>query len=140
MFEHRWVDISIGLKAEFTASFSSVMIQQYAEISGDHNPLHIDPNYARAQGYDDCVVFGMMTSSLYSQLVGMYLPGKFALLQGMNVDFHGPCYAGDKLLITGEVSHLDESFHRFEIRARVSRIADNRLISKAKIRVGFHAE
>ncbi len=140
MNEYRWSDIALGLKAEFTASFTPEMMRQYAEISGDYNPLHVDPEYARSHGYKDGVVFGMMTSSLYSQLVGMFLPGKFALLQGMDIDFNGPCYAEDKLLVTGDVSYMNEPFRRFEIRARIRRIEDNKLISKATIRVGFHGD
>jgi 3-hydroxybutyryl-CoA dehydratase len=138
MTEYRWSDIVLGLEAEFTASFTLQMVRFFAEISGDYNILHVDADYARAQGYKDVVVFGMMTASLYSRLVGMYLPGKFALLQGIDVDFNDACHPGDELFVKGAVSFISDAYQRFEIRARIRRLSDNKLLSKATIRVGFH--
>ena len=137
MNEYRWEDISLGMKAQFEASFTDEMIQQYAAISGDRNPLHVDAFYARDHGFPGPVVFGMMTSSLYSQLAGMYLPGKYALLQGIDIDFNAPAFAGETVSVSGEVVYLTEAYRRFEIRARI-RKPEGKLISKATIRVGFH--
>jgi len=139
MNTYRWEDMQVGLKQSFQASFTTEMMDQYAEISGDTNPLHMDVVYATANGFAGRVVFGLMTSSLYSRLVGMYLPGKYALLQGLDIDFNSPCYAGDVLSVEGQVSYINEAFRRFEIRARI-RDTDGKLISKATIRVGFHGE
>jgi 3-hydroxybutyryl-CoA dehydratase len=80
----------------------------------------------------------MLTSSLYSQLVGVYLPGKYALLGGIDIDFHSPCFAGDKLEVQGEIVFLLDAYHRMEIKASI-RNAGRKLVSKATIRVGLHA-
>jgi hypothetical protein len=80
----------------------------------------------------------MITSSLYSQLVGVYLPGKFALLEGIDLDFNASVFAGDKLICAGEIVFMSESFRRMEIKARI-RKEDRKLVSKALIRVGLHA-
>jgi len=135
--EYRWEEIQIGLKAEFEASFTEEMMQSFAQISGDYNPLHVDAEYAFGHGYMGPVVFGMMTSSLYSRLAGMYLPGKYALLHGIDIDFNNAVFAGDRLIVHGEVSYLTEAYRRFEVRAKI-RKTDGRLVSKATIRVGFH--
>lgn len=139
MNEYRWDDMALGLKAEFDASFTAAMMQEFATLSGDVNPLHVDAKYARSQGFDDAVVFGLLVSSLYSRLVGVYLPGKYALLQGIDIDFNVPSFPGQILRVEGEVSYLNEAYHRFEVRARI-RNAERRTVSKATIRVGFHGE
>ena len=82
MNEYRWEELALGLKHEFEATFTEEMARSFAEISGDVNPLHVDRDYAVSAGFSGLVLFGMMTSSLYSKLVGVYLPGKYALLQG----------------------------------------------------------
>jgi 3-hydroxybutyryl-CoA dehydratase len=137
MKEYTWEDIHLGLKHGFEASFTDEMVRQYAHLSGDYNPLHVDAAYAASQGFPAPVIFGLMTSSLYSQLAGMYLPGKLALLQGIDIDFNSPCFSGDRLLVAGEVSFMSEAYRRFEVRAKI-RKADRKLVSKATIRVGFH--
>ena len=75
MNEYRWADLRIGLKHDFTATFSAADAIAFANLSGDVNPLHTDAAYAEAAGFPRPVLFGRMTSSLYSPLVGIYLPG-----------------------------------------------------------------
>ena len=128
----------LGLKHTFEASFTTAMMEQFAALSGDFNPLHTNRSYAQALGFPSPVVFGMMSSALYSRLVGMYMPGQFALLQGIDVDFSAPCYVDQELHVEGEVSYLNEAYRRFEIRGRIRAAVDRKTISKCTIRVGFH--
>ncbi len=138
MNTYRWEELSVGMKHDFSATFTEDMAHKFAEISGDVNPLHVDCEYACAAGFSAPVLFGMLTSSLYSQLVGVYLPGKFALLEGIDLDFNSPAFAGEKLTVRGEITFMSESFRRMEIKATI-RKEDRKLVSKARIRVGMHA-
>ena len=135
--EYRWSDLYIGLRHEFEGTFSAEQATAFAALSGDMNPLHVDQAYAIGAGFSGPVLFGMLTSSLYSRLVGVYLPGKFALLQGIRIDFSSPCYVGDHLYVVGEVVFLSEAYQRLEIKATI-RKDDDRLVSKALIKAGFH--
>jgi 3-hydroxybutyryl-CoA dehydratase len=137
MKEYKWSDLYIGMKHEFVATFSAEDATSFATISGDHNPLHTDAQYAQAAGFQEAVLFGMMTSSLYSQLVGVHLPGKYALLQGIDIDFNAPAFAGEALTVAGEIVFMNEAYRRFEIKATI-RNPSRKLVSKAIIRVGFH--
>ena len=83
MTEYRWSDLTVGLSAQFEVQITESMIEAFAEISGDRNPMHLDEQFATAAGFPGRVVYGLLTSSFYSQLVGMYLPGKHALLHGI---------------------------------------------------------
>ena len=98
--------------------------------------MHFDAAYAQRAGFRDRVAYGMLTSTLYSRLVGMYLPGELCLLHGIQIDMISPAFVGDSLVVEGEVVHLSEAFRRIELRASVSR-DDGQVISKAKIRVGL---
>jgi acyl dehydratase len=137
MNEYKWSDLHIGLKQQFDATFSKEDALSFAALSGDTNPLHVDKEYAATAGFPGLVLFGMLTSALYSRLVGVYLPGKFALLQGIDIDFSSPCHAGDQLHVVGEIVFMNEAYQRFEIKATI-RKTGNKLVSKAIIRVGFH--
>lgn len=137
MKEYRWEDLHLGLKHEFEAAFAAEDAAAFAALSGDVNPLHVDAEYARAAGFPGPVLFGMLTSALYSRLVGIYLPGKYALLQGIDIDFSSPCHAGDLLRVEGEIIFLSDAFRRLEIKASI-RKEGRKLVSKAIIRAGFH--
>ncbi len=136
MKEYRWEDLRIGLEHDFEVTLTAEMIETFAALSGDTNPLHVDAAYAVAQGFPGPVAFGMLTASFYSRLVGVYLPGRFALLHGMDLHFVSPAHAGDLLLVSGQISFLNDAYHQAEIKARIRRA--DKVISKAKIRVGLH--
>lgn len=139
MNEYRLGDCTVGMKQEFNATFTVEDAAAFARISGDVNPLHVDEAYARSAGYASPVLFGMLTSSLYSRLVGVSLPGKFVLLHGIDIDFSSPCHANEPLHVAGEVVFVSEALKRVEIKASIRR-SDRKLISKATIRVGFHVD
>ena len=135
--EYKFEDLHVGLKHSFQARFTDEDAAAFAKLSGDINPLHVDAAYAQAAGFPGPVLFGLMTSSLYSKLVGVYLPGKYALLQGLDIDFSSPVHAGDLLLVEGEIIFLSDAFKRLEIKATIRR-ENRKLVSKATIRAGFH--
>jgi 3-hydroxybutyryl-CoA dehydratase len=137
MNDYRWEDLSLGMRVQFEVPLTEDMMTVFAAISGDLNPLHLDEAYARQNGFPGRVAFGMLTSSLYSRLVGMYLPGKRALLQGIDVEFKRPAHIGDVLTVSGEVTYLNEAYRRVELKGQIVNPA-GKLISTAKIRVGVH--
>lgn len=122
-------------KSSFQVTVTSEMMDKFLAISGDNNPMHIDADYAKSKGYQDRLVYGMMTASFYSTLVGVYLPGKYCLLQEIETSFYNPVYIGDILTIKGKVTEKNEVLRRFEISAKIVNQAGSR-ISKAKIKVG----
>ncbi|HEX7838909.1 MAG TPA: MaoC family dehydratase [Kofleriaceae bacterium] len=137
MNECRWADLALGMSARFTAVITDEAMQRFAEISGDVNPLHVDDAFARSRGFPGRVAFGLLTSSFYSTLVGMYLPGRWALLHGLDIEMKAPAFVGDRLTISGEITHLTEAYKRLEIKASIVN-AQGKTISKAKIRAGVH--
>jgi len=137
MNDYRWADLSVGLSAEFEVELTGGMMEQFAGISGDYNPLHMDDQFARDSAFSGRVAFGLLTSAFYSRLVGMHLPGKRALLHGIDIEFKSPAFPGDRLTVAGQVSFLNDAYHRLELKARILNQA-GKVISKATIRAGLH--
>ena len=121
--------------ASFEVTVTSEMMDQFLAISGDINPMHIDSDYAKSNGYDGKLVYGMMTASFYSTLVGVYLPGKYCILQELETSFYNPVYIGDVLTIKGVATEKNAVLRRIEITAKIVNRSGKR-ISKAKIMVG----
>lgn len=135
MKNYKWNDLQIGISESFQVVITEEMFQQFTNLTGDRNPLHIDKKYAQARGYQDKVVYGMLTASFYSTLAGMYLPGKYCVLQECNVSFHKPVFAGDMLSVMGKVVELHDVFHRVTIKADIKNQYNQR-VSKATIVAG----
>ncbi len=135
MNEYRWSELAVGLRHEFEATVTEEMMQRFLRDTGDCNPLHVDARYARAQGFPGRVVYGLLTSSLYSTLAGVHLPGRFCLLQGIDVAFLSPVFVGDALKVSGEIAYLNEACRQAEIRAQIVNSRGVK-VSRAKIKAG----
>jgi 3-hydroxybutyryl-CoA dehydratase len=128
--------IHIGLEHSFEKTVTSTMMDKFLDISGDNNPLHVDSEYAKEKGFEDRVVYGLLSSSFYSTLVGVHLPGKYCILQGLNIQFSKPVFINDELKIVGKVSYINEAYKQIEIKAFITN-QHNKKVSKATIKVGL---
>ena len=136
MNHYTFEQMSVGMTESFTDSITENMLYTFGELSGDKNPMHTDPDYAKNNGYCDRLVYGMLSSSFFSTLVGMYLPGEYCLLLSCNSSFHNPVYVGDTLTVTGKVAQINDSTRTVEIKALITN-QDGKKVVKGKILVGF---
>jgi acyl dehydratase len=107
--EYKFDEIMLGVKTKFTVQINESTINEFARISGDHNPLHIDEQYAVKTQFGKRVCHGMLLASFFSRLIGMYMPGKNALYFSQTLNFQDPCFVGDKVTIEGEVIDKSQS-------------------------------
>jgi 3-hydroxybutyryl-CoA dehydratase len=135
MNEYKFLDIVVGLEESFEVKIDASKMDKFLDISNDINPLHIDNNYAKEKGFSNRVVYGLLTSSFYSTLVGVYLPGKYGILQGVDIQFSKPVYIGDTLKISGKVIYINKAYKQIEIKAFITN-KNNEKVSKATIKTG----
>lgn len=128
-------EIPVGLMHSFDAVITEAMQEYFFEITGDCNPLHRDVAFAQAKGFSGRVVYGMLVSSFYSTLAGVYIPGEHSLIHSVDVKFIKPTLVGDKITIIGEVVEKNDTFRLLSIKASVRR-EDGTILSKAKMKVG----
>ena len=136
MKEYTFNEIKIGLKEQLEVTILEEMMINFYAISGDTNPLHLDSSYAQSHNFKDRVVYGLLISTFYSTLVGVYLPGKYAILQAINIKFNNPVFIGDQLIILGEITYKNDIFKVIEMKAKILN-QDGKKVSTAKITVGL---
>jgi len=121
--EYKFNEIILGAKTKFTIEINELIINEFARISGDYNPLHVDEQYAAKTQFGKRVCHGMLLASFFSRLVGMYMPGKNALYFTQTLNFQTPCFVGDKVTIEGEIIDKSQSTRIITIKT----IANNQL-------------
>lgn len=99
----------LGQRHTISAQISADDVTRFSELSGDFAPLHTDPNFARAAGFEGVVVHGAFLNALVSRLVGMTFPGPSAILERMDMSYRQPCYAPCKVQISGTVKQVSEA-------------------------------
>ena len=83
--EYTFDDIEIGFSKKFQVIITESLVKQFASVSGDYSPIHLDEQYAKSTTFKKRVVHGMLLASFLSRVDGMYLPGKHALYFSQNI-------------------------------------------------------
>ena len=126
--ERKFEDLMVGQEASFERTVTEQDVTQFAQISGDYNPLHLDDEYAKTTEYQGTIVYGMFMAALVSRLVGMELPGKKALLMKESLEFKKPVRVGDVLVVKGVLAHKSQASGLVEIAIEIRR-ADELLVA-----------
>jgi len=132
-------DLAVGQHAEFETVIADGDIDRFATLSGDESPLHVDKDFARNRGYADRVAHGAYLIALASRLVGMYLPGRNALLLAVQVSFVAPALPGARVKVRGEIEQLSDSVRSVVLRLTIHDVATEALLARGRLTVGFTA-
>ena len=125
--EYTFDEIDIGLTKEFQITITESMVNNFANISGDFSPIHIDEEYAKSTIFQKRIIHGMLLAFL-SRMQGMYLPGKHALYFSQNLEFHNPCFINDKIKISSIVVDKSESTKIIKIESKITNQNDKLLL------------
>ena len=113
--------LSIGQKAQRSLQLTGEHVRLYAEITGDHNPLHFDPAFAAGTKFGRLVVQGGLTTGLLHALVATELPGPGTVFLGQNWKFTAPVFIGDTITAEAEVLSVHASKPVTQLGIRVWR-------------------
>lgn len=94
---------TIGEKASLARAVSEADIVDFARISGDTNPVHLDEEYARTTRFAGRIAHGMLAVGFISATLGTRLPGPGAIYLSQTLKFTAPVRAGDTITTTVEV-------------------------------------
>ncbi len=105
-----------GQKAAVTRTISEADIEAYAHLTGDLNPLHMDPEFASGSRFGGRIAHGMLTAGLISAVLGMHLPGPGGIYLSQTLTFLRPVRIGDTITATAEVTSYDAERRRLRLR------------------------
>jgi 3-hydroxybutyryl-CoA dehydratase len=132
-------DIVPGYRAEITCLMDLDAVDAFAAVTGDRSPLHIDAGFATSRGFTGRVAHGALLVGYVSRLVGMVLPGRNALLLGVNMSFVAPVIVGTRVTVAGTVDQVSEAVRSLVLRIEAKDEAGT-VVARGKATVGFTAE
>jgi len=98
----------IGTQATLSRSITEDDILLFALVSGDHNPIHLDAEYAERSFFGKRIAHGFLIGSLISAVLGNALPGPGSIYLGQTLKFLAPIHIGDTVTVTVKVVALRE--------------------------------
>ncbi|WP_375280143.1 MaoC family dehydratase [Pseudooctadecabacter sp.] len=100
-------DIEIGMSRTLRKIITDRDIELFAEVSTDHNPVHLDDEYAQDTIFEGRIAHGMLTAGLISAVIGEQLPGHGTVYLGQNLKFLAPVRPGDMVEAIVTVTDMD---------------------------------
>lgn len=100
--------VKVGDRAEITRTVTAEDIQKFADVSGDHNPLHSDAEYAKKTRFGECIAHGMLSAGYISAVLGTKLaPNACAVYLSQTLRFLRPVKVGDTVRAIAEVKGIE---------------------------------
>lgn len=100
-------DLFIGQFYEKKFIISEDMGVLFADISQDHNPIHLDSEFAKASRFGEKIVHGMLIGSFISGIIGNEFPGAGSIYISQELMFKRPIYYGTSIAIRVEVMEIN---------------------------------
>ena len=97
-------EIEIGATASLTKQITDEDVVTFAQISGDHNPVHLDEAYAQQTPFGRRIAHGALTGALISAVLGQQLPGIGTIYLSQSYKFKAPVFIGDEITAKVEVT------------------------------------
>lgn len=99
-------ELKIGESASFTKTVTEADVYNYAGVSGDLNPAHINEEYAKNTMFKTRIAHGMISAGFISAVLGTKLPGPGTIYLGQELKFTHPVRYGDTITATCTVEEL----------------------------------
>ena len=115
-----FAEVGVGQRAEFETVIDVAMIDAFATLSGDVNPLHTDDAYAMNTRFGKRIPHGMIGGALFSRFVGLHLPGRYSLYLSQSLLFRQPLPLDTAIVVSGEIVQKIESARAVKMTTRIT--------------------
>jgi acyl dehydratase len=109
-------EIQIGDTAEYSKKMTRKIVDTFAQISGDDNPLHVDREYGAKSRFGANIVHGMLASALICRVLGVQLPGEGTIHVSQSLKFIKPIYIGET--VTARITVTEKNVENKRIKMK----------------------
>ncbi len=137
---HFLEDLAIGMTDTFVKTVTQEDIVAFAKISGDTNPVHLDPVFAARTVFGEPIAHGLLVASFISTVLGTRLPGPGCIYLSQTLRFRAPVKAGDRVSARVTIKDIQLKTKRITVETACS--VDDRVVidGEAVLMVNRRAE
>ena len=113
----KFSELALGQTASQTVHITPEMVASFADVTGDHNPLHTEPAYAEPR-FGGVIAHGVLLVGFFSAIIATQLPGPGAVARSLNVRFKAPARPGDDVRIEIKIIELVPRIRKAVVEGR----------------------
>lgn len=115
-------ELTVGMTAAYTHTLTDQDVLAFADLTGDHNPLHLDEDFARKTRFKGRIAHGMLSASFISTVLAI-LPGPGTIYLGQTLAFKAPVRIGDTVEARATILDIQPEKGRVRLKT-VCRVGD----------------
>lgn len=100
-------------------------INSYASISGDHNPIHLDYEYARTTQFKSCIAHGMMSLAIVTEMLEIFFGKNLYSNSEVKTKFTAPVLPNETIKTFGEILSINLNENKKNIICKIGCKKDN---------------
>lgn len=100
------MDVKIGDTFSTTREVTDEVIRKFADVSGDHNPIHLDDEFASKTRFGRRIAHGMLSGAFISAVLGNEFRERKIVYLSQTMRFIAPAFLGDTITATGTVTGI----------------------------------
>lgn len=102
------MDLKIGDSFSTTKQITDAVVRQFAELSGDFNPIHLDEEFAAKTQFKKRIAHGMISGALISAVLGYEFKERKVVYLSQTLKFTAPVFLDDTVTATATVTNIRE--------------------------------
>lgn len=111
--------MELGQTFELEFQFSQDQVDQFALVTGDDNPLHLDAQYAAGTLFKRPIMHGFLSASVFSRIFGTMFPGQGTIYLSQTLHFLKPMFVDTAYRALVEVVEVDVEKHLAKIQTEI---------------------
>ena len=108
--------------------FTQNQVEDFARLTGDSNPLHLDPDYASRTLFKKPIIHGVLGASIFSKIMGTLFPGEGTIYLSQQLEFKRPMYVDTTYKALVQVNQINPDKHTAILTTRVLDNATDKLV------------
>ena len=118
---HTYESLNVGDTFTFDRHLSAADVMKFAEVTGDDNPIHVDPEYAATTRFGKPIVHGVLLLGIISKVLGRDFPGHGSVAVGISCRFLRPVPVDSDITVEVRVAEKIERHKHLRTRVTVYR-------------------
>jgi 3-hydroxybutyryl-CoA dehydratase len=102
------MDLNVGDTFTTTREITNELIRKFADLSGDHNPIHLDEEFAKTTRFGRRIAHGMLSGAFISAVLGYEFKERKIVYLSQTMRFVAPTFIGDTITTTATISKIRE--------------------------------
>ena len=121
-----------GLNAvhRYAFRFSQTDVADFARVTGDDNPLHLDADFAAQTPFKRPIIHGMLGASVFTKVLGTEFPGYGSVYLGQTLEFLRPMFVDTDYEATFTVHSIDATKHTAQILGEIRDVQTGKVTTK----------